>query len=483
MANQIHRVGGFTAFNTGRIENCFSAITLRAGDLTGGFCGENRGTLVNCLSRGRVRRHGGNPLSGFCARSSGSIDGCFWVSGTHGKQGADHWTDWDLAIPVQELPSQADRLRDTWDMEALWSLSQNGASDTELRLRDRPAPMVPRGQAVEINSRDAFFRTVDAINSGNFSEDTVYRLTADLDLGGKYITPISPDPHSPFPGCFDGGGHTIENFRIKAKDNTYAGLFGCIGKQGELHNLTVDCMLEGRGDHSAGLCALNHGLISNCVVRVSAVESRYSGGLAAENAGIIRQCSVRGRISTPLLFPWWSSAALLALLLCIPTGVFLTTSTPPSDQEVFAPVIMDPNAKPIEQDDSDSSAPAPDNLTDSGASFIMNADMAVSRENYAGFIGLRCPPWSRRGFVATATVSDSDLMKNGAAYQKSAVVYQSGLIAPNMAVDVVTLSRLPDGSTLPSGTYELMVQFDFYDVETNERTPVSSTAPIIVTIS
>lgn len=148
-------------------------------------------------------------------------------------------------------------------------------------------------------------------------------------------------------------------------------------------------------------------------------------------------------------------------------------------------MILDPNAEPIQPEDEEIITPPPtEEATDTSASFIMNAEMWVSTENYAGQIGLRCPTWSTRGFVATVRLTAEDQARigytGGGEYEE---LYQSGLIAPGYGVDVITLGALPDGSRLLAGEYELSVLLEFYDTETNEKSAVNTVIPLEVTVS
>ena len=178
--------------------------------------------------------------------------------------------------------------------------------------------------------------------------------------------------------------------------------------------------------------------------------------------------------------PWWATALLL-LLLCFPLPIYFSLTPQAAAAEIFAPVILDPNAKPIEPEKE--MTPEPDEVTDTSASFIMNAEMYVGTGNYTGAIGLRCPTWSTRGFVATVRLTAEDQRKIGYAGDGGMVsLYQSGLIAPGYGVDVITLGSLPDGSKLPAGTYELSVLLEFYNIQTNEKAAVNSILPLETTV-
>ena len=87
----------------------------------------------------------------------------------------------------------------------------------------------------------------DNVNNGTrYSDYTIY-LKDDLNLGGVEWTPIGCGSSSCFSGAFNGGGHTISNFRIEEKyevtdinnGKAAVGLFGKIGYGAEIHDLAV----------------------------------------------------------------------------------------------------------------------------------------------------------------------------------------------------------------------------------------------------
>ncbi len=82
------------------------------------------------------------------------------------------------------------------------------------------------------------------------AKDGYFKLVADIDFNGKSISPMFT-VSSPFTGHFDGNGKTIKNFKVADEDDEgnnvhvssssqYYGLFGYIGADGEIFNLTLD---------------------------------------------------------------------------------------------------------------------------------------------------------------------------------------------------------------------------------------------------
>lgn len=469
---QTKRLGGFAALNLGLIEDCYSMVTLTAGP-AGGFCGENRGTLRRCAAQGRVTR--GKERFGLVRLQKGAAHACLWLR--DGRANRSDWADWSLSHAAAAL--RAEHL-EGWDLEGVWRLQDEGRGP-RLRLYDLPDRPEGFGQVVDIGDRAGLLAFAQAVNSGEAGADTLYRLTADIDLGGRAWTPVGADQNHPFLGFFDGCGHRISNFTVQAGKHHLAGLFGCVGRGGRVSNLAVDCMLLGRGTYAAPLCAINEGELVNCTATAHSALSHYTGGLVAQNSGSVFRCSALGRIGKGAPVPWWATALLL-LLLCFPLPVYFALTAQAAGPELFAPVILDPNAQPIDPEESYIPVPEEEE-SDTSASFIMNAEMYVSAENYAGAIGLRCPTWSTRGFVATVRLTAEDQARIGYAGDGEPVpLYESGLIVPGYGVDVITLGALPDGRRLPAGEYELSVLLEFYDVETNEKSAVNSVIPLTVTV-
>lgn len=110
-----------------------------------------------------------------------------------------------------------------------------------------------------------------------------------------------------FTGKFDGGEHTIAGLTVVALSG---GLFGYVGSEGTVCNVTLDGAMLGDFGRSipvfcaGGIAAYNYGLISDCVVTGGSVESGSSGngivgGIVACNKGTISECRITDtRVST-----------------------------------------------------------------------------------------------------------------------------------------------------------------------------------------
>lgn len=144
-----------------------------------------------------------------------------------------------------------------------------------------------------------------------------YRLTADIDLTDKEITPIG-NTNAPFQGVFDGNGHTITGLSLK-KSNTdgAVALFGAI-KNATVKNLTLkNASLLFDKDSGVKGGALRFGLlvgsavssqVDNCHVTgeidvLSKVITRddttlsVGGVIGLVNSGRVSGCSFTGSVS------------------------------------------------------------------------------------------------------------------------------------------------------------------------------------------
>ena len=141
-----------------------------------------------------------------------------------------------------------------------------------------------------IRDWDGLVRLSELVRAGtDFSGCRVY-LTTDLNAAGKSFSTIGlySYPYEtavPFNGLFDGQGHTISGL------SGVQGLFGCIGKQGVVRNLTVASDLQAES-YVGGVAVYNYGLVERCVNTgdiSNTDKTSAAGGLVGANYGTVRQ--------------------------------------------------------------------------------------------------------------------------------------------------------------------------------------------------
>jgi hypothetical protein len=138
-------------------------------------------------------------------------------------------------------------------------------------------------------------------------------LTADVDLEGVVFTKaiIAPNTISSsnfqgtaFTGKFNGNGHKITNFTINGGNNSYLGLFGYIGRGGQVQYLGIEnYVISSGGSYIGGLTGINYiGTITQCYSTGTVNGSGYVGGLAGYNQsansslGVITSCYATGSV-------------------------------------------------------------------------------------------------------------------------------------------------------------------------------------------
>ena len=472
-------IGGFAAINKGVIQDCYSEMKLKGDYPISGFCAKNTGRIATSMFQGVLRKSKKNLRSGLCQQQKGTMEHCFWIAKKDSDKEAEKYTDWEFhalrkefAAEEEDQPEFVRTILDTWNFEKTWY-----QDDGKFQLYNVVKELPAYAKVIEITNADELRQMANTINTEKTSAKILYRLMDDIDLGGEQWAPIGPDPEGAFAAMFDGNGFCIKNFKVDSKKHPYAGFFGCTATSAFICNLTIDCVITHEGMYAGALAGQNRGCIHNCIARTQVAVAKYTGGFVGQNDGFITNSCVIGKVYYPIL--WWlplGILGLLALLLCL-CFIGLGDKEPP--QEYFPPVIIDPNAVPTPDD-----IQPDDTVGEKNATFIMNSEMEVKTNNYAGKIGLKCPSWSNRGFVATVRVTGSDLRKNGvSASEEYYVVYKSGLIKPGYGISVIVLDSLPNGTKLPAGDYTFSVMFEFYDMETNEKSVLNSTCPIEVKIS
>ena len=82
------------------------------------------------------------------------------------------------------------------------------------------------------------------VNGGKTTANAV--LTDDINLSDKSWTPIGTSYANAYTGTFNGDGHTISGLYIDSSDTDYQGLFGYVGSEGTVQNLSVSGTVSGR---------------------------------------------------------------------------------------------------------------------------------------------------------------------------------------------------------------------------------------------
>ena len=140
-------------------------------------------------------------------------------------------------------------------------------------------------------------------------------LNCNVTLTGEW-TPIGTN-NNQYTGTFDGQGHTISGLSISSSDD-YVGLFGYVGSDGTVQNLTLDnphvestyisiTTGEDFGDSTSigyvgAVAGVNFdGIIENCHITGGTIsasaDASYVGGVVGENDGSVTGCSSTSKVT------------------------------------------------------------------------------------------------------------------------------------------------------------------------------------------
>jgi len=140
----------------------------------------------------------------------------------------------------------------------------------------------------------------------NWTLNSYYTQTADIDMTGITFTPIGKDSSGQdingFKGTFNGNGYIISNLTINTTTyQTHQGLFGAIDRGGTVKNVAlVGGSMTNNVSYSGGIAGYNNGMIENCYnTGIINSSNGFLGGIVGMNgsAGTIQNCYTTGNIS------------------------------------------------------------------------------------------------------------------------------------------------------------------------------------------
>ena len=290
-------VGGLVGWNDGgTVSASYSTGDVGARDFAAGLVGWNDGgTVSESYATGetssRFRWDGG-----LVARNSGTVSASYWDTETTGQStsagsdaayglttaemtgvnatvtmaGFDFYETW---VPSTSYPEFA------WDSEFDWSA--NFVDDT--------GALALEGEGTEANPY--VVTNVYELQAINADLSAYYVLDGYVDAsvtegwnGGKGFEPIGNNDNH-FEGMFNGSEYTISNLTITS-DEDYVGLFGAVGDDGTLTNVSLEAVDITGNERVGGLVGQNEGSISHSYVTGSVDGSGNSvGGLVGLNGG------------------------------------------------------------------------------------------------------------------------------------------------------------------------------------------------------
>lgn len=470
-------VGGLAAVNAGKIEDCYSLTNINGSGLCGGLVASNTEYVKNshCF-RKITKKDESNKL--YEENSGDIIESFAIISDSYTKYRLDENEHCCMLSDVY------DRIIDNrWDLTNIWK-----ASDGEVpSFREETwwADFSYDEEPIHIHTPEQLVQIANKIEDGDKqAASAVYILDDDIDFKGKKWIPIGTDI-LPFTGILDGNGHEIRNFKVKAAKNSVAGLFGYLN--GAVINLGVDGIITG-GNVSGGIAAITSkdATIACCYSKCSISSSQVAGGLVGKNFGSILRSFSTGQVKR--MFPWPIFLSSLALILAV-ILLFLWIFRP----GFYPDIPVDRNANRVEQANP---------VTGTNHVSYQFTDKAVFPSNSEnGEFYIKNPGDSNHNIVVQIYITDQELLNTVGTTGRSAqeqqsleaagdysaetqrtLVAESGSIPPGYELDVLRLKPLPDGTKLTAGTYSVVAQLVFYDINTNECAMVNSELPISLVI-
>lgn len=166
-----------------------------------------------------------------------------------------------------------------------------------------PPPVFLSGEGTEASpylvKTFADLDSLATITNESQTYDGVYFLqTADIDMGGDTLAPLSESSAYRFNGHYDGGGHKLFNGTIGYNDENNQALITYLGTEGTLKNLTIDASVKVSGNTTlAPFVAYNYGTVSELKNYATVAGNGTVGGIVANNFGTLSESYNAGAIS------------------------------------------------------------------------------------------------------------------------------------------------------------------------------------------
>lgn len=474
-------ISGFTGMNTGKIENCYSRMQIKAKQNASGFCGVNNGEINSSFCENKMSSK--KNIISFCKNTKGITD-CFSILDE--KANAETVLDKSYAIKKENFSNKAAK-SGSWNKKEIWK-EQNGVP--ELVARQYKETM-DKESVLHIHNEKEFIDFVTGVNQGldEYAFANVV-LENDLDFKGKRIAPIGKSELSPFCGLFNGNGHQIRNVVIKEKKQEVTGLFGYL-KNAIVENLRVDCVVHG-GKYTGALVGINEdSKILGCHV-VAKCDGLYCvGGFVGKNNGIIEGCSCNGQLKKPANKAIVAGAGSVASAAVV-AGVAAYLLMGGNDGAVRYPAIpVSEEAVPIKGDKDEPETKGHSIL------YAINTEINAKTGTKPAQIKFKNPGKSNHNIVVELQITDKELKKKIGKTGRSKeeleqkdydaktsryTIAKTGAIPPGYEQKTVDLTTLEDGTVLPKGTYQAVAYLNMYDIKTNEKAMVNAQTPVTLVI-
>ena len=325
-------VGGVCGYNDGTVNGCYNTVEVSGEGNVGGVCGQNvRGTVKGCYNIGKVPD--GNRVGGVCGGGS-STTGCYYLdtSGTD-SQGESkterQFKNGEVAYLLQKALDEAaagttapqvwgqklgedaypklssdDRVYQTTTCTGGYSNSENQPLDHNYvngvcsRCGDLQQAKDVGNNCYEISNQGQLYWFANQVNTVNSSinaklmdditiNSNVLNENGELNTGANFTpwTLIGTNTN-PFTGTFNGNNKTISGLYFNDSGKDDVGLFGCVGTNGTVKDVTLaDSYVSGKS-YVGGICGMNNGgTVEGCRNSGKVSGKGYVGGVCGYNKG------------------------------------------------------------------------------------------------------------------------------------------------------------------------------------------------------
>lgn len=438
MESEHGTIGGFTAVNTGTITDCYCMYVTAPKKIARCFAGKNSGNIKTSFSADK------------------------------GKIG-ELWDDNGHTVR-KEIGNEKEAEELGFSTGSVWEYT---GGKNILRFVDKnwykelPAEKQQKN-TILLKSADDLERFCDQVNKGDERVMKAHlKLTCDIDGKGKKLPPIGKTRQNAFAGVFDGGGHTISNYRIGSDGIGNVGFFGYL--LGTVLNLSLDIAIKGEGNLGV-LCGTNEGKIICCgaVARLSGSGDKLKlGGLTGQNLGEIERSYAAVQIvlaPVPLL----PIAIIASMVMLLGVVGFSTIPAIEAAEQPYAPIPSDENQIRIPEEKE------PENPKNSGSgnsiSFKFNEALHIDPKTGNVYINFENPSYAKNKIVVT-------LLAEG----DRSMMARSGGIAPGHGLNYL---RLNDNGyeKINSGINIGIITLTAYDAVTNDKAMINTELPVRIVI-
>lgn len=265
------------------VENCYVDGEVAGNEYVGSLMGRVYGSwhsiYLNYIYS--AAKCGGCETIGYCSGNF-SASYCYFNSNNAGKT----YDSWSIALTDAEFKDKTNF--ENWDFDTIWDISaeKNNGYPYLRVLGTDDYSVEDTYEYTLIHNEEELFQIKKDLNGK-------YKLANDIEIKDSW-QPIG-NSSKPFNGILDGNGYKIYNFHVLQNEEyeyELAGLFGYIGRLGEVRNLTVETTDYGvatlnSGKYAGIITADNYGKIDDCHVVGNVKATDIAGGVAARNYGTI----------------------------------------------------------------------------------------------------------------------------------------------------------------------------------------------------